>query len=63
MKEYFKRLKEHPGLGAATLMTIMFVFAGMSNKSIEKPIDGAIFGLLCSSVVWVTVLISNIKRK
>jgi hypothetical protein len=62
MKEYFKNLKEHPGIGTATLFTIMFMFAGMSNKSFQNPLHGMLFGLACSSLIWIIILISNINR-
>jgi hypothetical protein len=65
MKDYFKRLKDHPGIGVATIMTIMGFCAGASNKSLppEKWWYGGLFGMLAMGiVVWSCVLISNIDR-
>lgn len=33
MKDYFKRLKEHSGLGTAMMMTILGTLAGAGNES------------------------------
>lgn len=63
MKDYLKRLKEHPGIGYAFAFTIMGALSGASNKS-APPLVGAIFGGFgMGIVVWGMVLISNIKRK
>lgn len=43
MKDYLKRLKEHPGIGYAFAFTIMGALSGASNKS-APPLVGAIFG-------------------
>lgn len=63
MKNYFKRLKEHPGLGMAIVITIMAFFAGASNKSFHVWWHGGIFGLICACVlIWSIILISNFKK-
>lgn len=61
MREYFKRLKEHPGLGAATLMSIMSYMAALSNKSIHSISGAIILGSIFASFFWLMVLISNFK--
>lgn len=62
MKGYFKRLKSHPGLSTATLITLLGSLAGVSNKSIP-PLTGLIFGTVVAGVLsWSCVLISNFKR-
>lgn len=62
MKDYFKRLKDHPGLGIATILTVMGALAGAQNKSFENPLNGALFGVAVMGVfVWSVVLISNRK--
>ena len=62
MKDYFKRLKDHPGLGIATALTFMGALAGAQNKSFENPLNGALFGVAVIGVfVWSVVLISNRK--
>lgn len=60
---YFKRLKTHPGLGFATMFTIMGALAGAQNKSASSVYMGALFGLIVVGVaVWSMVLTSNFKR-
>ena len=62
MKDYFKRLKDHPGLGIATALTVMGALAGAQNESFENPLHGALFGVFMIVVfVWSVVLISNRK--
>lgn len=62
MKDYFKRLKDHPGLGIATILTVMGAFAGAANKNFENPLHGALFGVIVmGTFVWSIVLISNRK--
>lgn len=62
MKDYFKRLKDHPGLGIATALTVMGALAGAQNESFENPLQGALFGVFMIVVfVWSVVLISNRK--
>lgn len=59
--KYFERLKYHPGLQLATLVTILAIPAGAMNKSLTIW-HGAVFGLCCSAIVWIIVLLSNIKK-
>lgn len=62
MKDYFKRLKDHPGLGIATILTVMGGFAGAANKSFENTLHGMLFGVIVmGTLVWSIVLISNRK--
>lgn len=51
MKTYLKRLSNHPGVEVATIMTVMFLMAGLSRA------DSAwALGLAPSAVVWAIVL-------
>lgn len=63
MKDYFKRLKTHPGISMAVFMTILgFLFGGGTNKSLYTWLQHGLFGALCMGVLaWSIVLISNIK--
>ena len=64
MKDYFKRLKEHPGINVGISITLLGFVAGAANKSFHEWYMGGLFGLICSAViVWPIILISNIKRK
>lgn len=63
MKEYFQRLKEHPGVPVVSFMTIAGVIAAMANKSIHVWWHGVILGLICISPFWMIVLISNFKKR
>jgi len=62
MKNYFKRLKTHPGLGFATMLTILMFLAAASNKSVDSVLGVLILGGIGSLLVWSIVLISNINR-
>jgi len=63
MKNYFKRLKEHPGLNIALIMTLMGALAGASNTSFKNPMHGILFGITVTFVAcWVPVLISNFRK-
>jgi hypothetical protein len=62
MRDYFKRLKSHPGLGIAGIMTVLGAFAGASNESFQNPLHGALFGIILVGLfVWLPVLLSNRK--
>jgi len=63
MKDYFKRLKEHAGIGTATMMTIMIFLAVASNKTAHSVVDVLIMGSIFSAVIWSIVLITNLKKK
>ena len=62
MKNYFKKLKSHPGVPLAAFMTVLFVLAGATNKSFSIP-AGMLFGLVGLLLIWIIVLISNFERK
>jgi len=63
MKEpgYFQRLKDHPGIGYATVLSIAGFLAGAGNESFIWW-QGGLFGLLIlGGVCWSLVLWSNRK--
>jgi hypothetical protein len=63
MKDYFKRLKDHPGVSFGVIFTVMIFCAALSNKSIHKIEDAIIFGSIVSIVFpWGFILISNFKK-
>jgi hypothetical protein len=63
MKQYFIRLKQHPGLSIATFVTVLGILAGAGNKSFPEIWHGALFGFLISVIFcWTPVLISNFKK-
>lgn len=62
MKDYFKRLKTHHGIGAASLLTVLGALAGATNKSVD-PLTGFLAGGILSGILfWSMVLISNFKK-
>ena len=62
MKDYFKRLKYHPGLTTAFVATIFGTLVGSLNNS-TTPLNGALFGFLCVGITfWSLVLISNFHK-
>ena len=63
MKNYFKRLKEHPGLEVAIFVTILGFLAGATNKHIEIWWHGGIFGMLFVGIpAWLLVLVTNREK-
>ncbi len=62
MKDYFKRLKTHPGLGLAAIMTFFCFTAAAKNPNIESWKGVLLLGGIASSIFWGTVLISNRKK-
>lgn len=63
MKNYFNRLKSHPGLGIATIMSILCFLAAGTNKSIHSWEGVLIVGGGGSVLIWSIVLLSNFGRK
>jgi len=62
MWNYFKRLKTHPGVPVATVMTIVGSLIGASNQSFPI-VDGMVFGgLFMGGFCWSLVLLSNLKK-
>lgn len=63
MKDYFKRLKTHSGLGTGCAMMVLGTLAGALNNSVEVIWHGALFGLVFTSIiVWSIILLTNGKR-
>lgn len=52
---YWQRLKAHPGVGHAALLTVIFPLAGLAN---EQPVTGVVAGLIAATSVWMIVLIT-----
>ena len=64
MKAYFRRLKEHPGLPVAYIVTLLSVIAALGNKNITIWWHAVIFGVVYAIVfVWLPVLFTNIRKK
>lgn len=62
MKDYFKRLKDHPGVGYGLFFPILGALAGASNKSFILW-QGALFGFTLTFILcWMFILTSNGKR-
>jgi hypothetical protein len=62
IKNYFKALKSHPGVPTAITLTCIYMFIGATSTTFEDMVNGAILGLLGSSIFWIILLISNIGR-
>jgi len=56
MKNYFIRLNNHAGLRFAIGIALFFFAYSYTTKPLS---DSIALGLLCSSPIWLTVLISN----
>ena len=52
---YFDRLKSHPGIPVAAMLTFAFILGGSANKN---PVFGIVLGLVASIFVWILVLIT-----
>ena len=63
MKPYFKRLKEHPGIGIAFFMTILSYLAAGTNNSVDTVEEWVILGSILPILVWGAILITNFRRK
>ena len=61
MRDYFKRLKHHAGLGTATILTIMGFIAGTGNEAAIWWQGGLVGMAVMGGICWSVVLISNLK--
>lgn len=57
MKTYLKRLKSHPGVPIAMMLTSVAVLCAIANDSTTVK-QGIIVGLVASLFFWVPVLIT-----
>ena len=62
MKQYFKRLKNHPGIFWAIIFTIAGVVAALGNHNIHNKVTAIIIGLAFSSLWWIIILTTNGKN-
>lgn len=62
MKDYFNRLKRHPGWSTWAFMTGLGYLAALSNKTMTIP-SAIVAGSLISLLVLVLILLSNIKKR
>lgn len=62
MKDYFNRLKEHPGWSVWVFMTIFGYLAALSNKTMTIPV-AIIAGTVLSLLILTVILLSNIKKR
>ena len=64
MKNYFKRLKDHPGILYGFLLPmIAFVTVGFGDKPEDVKLIHGLIGMAAMSVlVWTPILISNFRR-
>lgn len=58
MKEYFKRLKSHPGTPVVLTMQLAGVLTGLTSPNGEQ-INRAILGFVLFSLFWIPVLWTN----
>ena len=63
MKDYFKRLKDHPGIEFGIMLTIFGALAGASNKSCSVTTGLLMGGIGMGVIVWSCILLSNFKSK
>ena len=62
MKDYFNRLKEHPGWSTWAFMTIFGFLGALSNKTMTIPV-AIIAGTVLSLLILTVILLSNIKKR
>lgn len=61
MKDYFKRLKEHPGLGFASMFTVACFLSAFSNENLTHK-AALIVGSIASLFIW-TIILTTVGRK
>lgn len=61
MKDYFKRLKEHPGLTGGFIFTAGCFLAAFSNKNMSSE-AALITGSILSLLIW-TIILTTVRRK
>lgn len=61
MKDYFKRLKEHPGLVGGSIFTIGCFLAAFGNKNMSSE-AALITGSIASLFIW-TIILTTVRRK
>lgn len=55
LKNYLKRLRDHPGLPVVSILTPAFVLAGLANDNLSIR-AGVIVGLVAAGPLWLIVL-------
>lgn len=55
MRSYWKRLRNHPGVPTASVLTVAFCLAGMSRDDVSL-MQGVVIGLVTSLFMWAIVL-------
>lgn len=63
MKNYFSRLRKHPGVPVATIITLLIAMAIAQNDSITSMPQALFVGGFASGIVWLLVLVTNFKIK
>jgi hypothetical protein len=61
MKDYFKRLKEHPGLGFGLIFTLGIYAAALCNKNLPTK-AALILGSIGAGIIWLVILTSVRKK-
>ncbi len=58
MKTYLKRLKAHPGVPLASILTPIFIATGLTATGLAEghPMDGLLVGVGASVMTWAIVL-------
>ena len=59
MSRYIDRLKEHPGVPMASMMTGLFFFAAFANAKVSIN-QSLVIGAVASLLVWSVVLLTAI---
>lgn len=64
VRKYFRRLKTHPGVPIASLMTVAGGIAGATDKGYGHPMVGFLSGVCASAIFfWSIVFLTNINRE
>ena len=62
MRNYFKRLKGHPGIMFAVILSLISFAAAASNRNIETVSEKIFLGAAGAAIWWAILLISNFKK-
>jgi len=52
---YMQRVRSHPGVPTAAILTVVFPLAGLMN---EQPVTGIAAGFIAATSVWLIVLVT-----
>ncbi len=62
MKEFLIKIKNHPGLKMAIIMSCLLITAAFTNKSFTTLTEVIIVSLISVGFIWLIVIYSILKK-